>query len=141
MSDYGYRIYGKANHVDSPTESALMISFFSWLRSEHPEYAAIATHIPNEGKRSYQKAHLMRAEGMTKGAADVVIPCNPPFVMELKTCKKGARPSADQKKYLERARRLGAFSCIAYGIDAAKLAFCEYLRENDNTNNEGTGDV
>ncbi len=137
MSEFGYRVYGKADQVDSPTESAVMISFFSWLRREHQEYAAIATHIPNEGKRSYQKAHLMKAEGMTKGAADVIIPCSPPFVMELKTCKKGSRPSDYQKKYLERARRLGAFACVAYGIESAKLAFCDYLRENVNTNNEG----
>lgn len=103
-----------------------MITFFQWLRLQHPEYGAVAVHIKNEGARTQGQAYWQRAEGMVKGAADIIIPCSPPFVCEMKA--GNGKPTKEQIDYLESAEKLGAFVCVAYGFDGAKEAFEDYLK-------------
>jgi len=69
-----------------------------------------------------------KAEGMTTGAADIIIPGNPSFVCELKR-RDHTKSTLDpeQAKYLEQAQAAGAFVCIALGADAAMEAFRDFL--------------
>ena len=46
------RYYGEIKKGKQPTESAEMITFFNYLKTNHPDIAKVATHIRNEGKRN-----------------------------------------------------------------------------------------
>ena len=88
----------------------------------------IAVHPRNEGKRHYKQVTKERAEGMTKGASDIIIPGNPAFVCELKRRDRTQSTWQDgQVEYLESAQKAGAFACVALGADAAMEAFEEWL--------------
>lgn len=128
VSVYGDTIYrGKC-----PRESAEQITFFNQLRSNYPDsYGRIALHPRNEGQLiggQLSSIDKQKAEGMSVGASDIVIPGAPAFVCELKrqdhtqcTWQPG------QKEYLEAAKNAGAFVCVALGWEAAWQAFNDWL--------------
>ena len=69
-----------------------------------------------------------QAEGMTKGAADIIIPARVAFVCELKRQDHTlSRWQSGQQEYLEAAQAAGAFACVALGAAAAWQAFEEWL--------------
>lgn len=115
---------------ECPQELAEQITFFQWLRLQHPELHRIAVHPRNEGKRSYQQARMQRLEGsLNTGASDVIIPAGCAFVCEIK--RKDHTKSRWQKgqlEYLEAAHNAGAFVCVALGHEAAKEAVQCYLK-------------
>lgn len=123
------KVFGDISYRDKscPLEVAEQMTFFNRLRRQYPDsYGAIATHIRNEGKRT--NALKERMEGMTNGASDIIIPCRVPFVLELKRrdhtlChwQKG------QQEYLVAAQNMGAFACVALGVDAAWEALKEWI--------------
>lgn len=117
-------IYGDATYRGPcPVETAEQISFLAMLRKEHPELAVIAVHIRNEGKRTKQQAVRHKAEGMNTGASDIVIPCSPPILIELKRRDHTLSAiSIDQIAYLQQAIELGAFGCVALGAAGAMEA-------------------
>jgi hypothetical protein len=116
-------VYGKADKFDAASESQHAMTFFAKLRREYPAYGAIATHIRNEGKRSMQQVQKQKAEGLTTGTADIIIPANPPFVCELKSRSPRATISNEQIDYLLQAQKMGAFVCVAIGFEGAIEAF------------------
>tara|TARA_R110000868_G_scaffold82206_1_gene232214 strand:- start:597 stop:833 length:237 start_codon:yes stop_codon:yes gene_type:complete len=70
-----------------------------------------------------------KAEGMTPGAADVIIPGSPAFVCEIKRRDHTkSRWQDGQVEYLEACAKAGAFVCVALGGDAAGNAFEDYLK-------------
>ena len=109
---------------ECPQELAEQITFFQWLRLQHPELHRIAVHPRNEGKRTYHQARMQRLEGsLNTGASDVIIPAGRSFVCEIK--RKDHTKSRWQKgqlEYLEAAHNAGAFVCVALGYEAAKEA-------------------
>jgi hypothetical protein len=110
-----------------PSETVEQITFFNRIR-KIPTYGVIAVHPRNEGKRHYKQVSKEKAEGMTKGASDIIIPGNPSFVCELKRRDRTQSSWQDgQKEYLEAAKRAGAFACVALGADAAMEALEEWL--------------
>jgi hypothetical protein len=124
-------VYGNQSYRgDCPPESAEQITFFNWLRLQHPHtYGRIAIHPRNEGKRHHAQVTRQKAEGMTPGAADIVIPGSPAFVCELKRLDHTKSSWQDgQQNYLEAAQSLGAFTCVALGWEAARDAFNDYVR-------------
>src|SRR5690625_1127300 len=112
-----------------PPELAEQITFFQWLRLQHPALHRIAVHPRNEGKRTYQQARRQRLEGaLTKGASDIIIPGRPAFVCEMKRQDHTkSRWEDGQLEYLEAAQRAGAFVCVALGADAAIEALKCYI--------------
>lgn len=105
---------------DCPSETAELVTFFAVLRREMPEYGSIAIHPRNEGQRKHWQASREKVEGMTPGAADIVIPCCPPLVIELKRRDHTkSRWEDGQQEYLAHAQTLGARVCVALGWEAA----------------------
>lgn len=104
-----------------------MVTFFNRIRKSHPEYAAVATHIRNEGKRNMNQITMHKAEGLVTGCCDVIIPGAPAFCMELKSRSPKAKITDKQVAYLEAAQKIGAFACVALGADAATEAFNDWL--------------
>lgn len=114
---------------ECPPELAEQITFFQWLRLQHPDLHRIAIHPRNEGKRTYQQARRQRLEGaLNTGASDIIIPANPAFVGEIKRRDHTkSRWESGQLEYLEAAQRAGAFVCVALGADAAIEALKCYI--------------
>jgi hypothetical protein len=109
-------------------ESAEQIMFLKWLKVHHPHLAAIAFHVRNEGKRTYQQARRELEEGLNKGAPDLVIPCARPILIELKRRDKTkSRIGKEQKIYLENAQRLGAHVGVCLGNLGAQQMIAEVL--------------
>lgn len=100
-----------------PHESAEQITLFNQLPERMKK---IATHIRNEGKRTAQQAQRHKIEGMNTGASDIIIPCSPPFVIELKRKDHTKSTiSKEQVEYLEECQAQGALVCVALGWEAA----------------------
>lgn len=114
-----------------PKEHVEQMSFFNRLRREYPDtFGAIAVHPRNEGlKQNGQFSTVAKhaAEGMTKGASDVLIPASPAFICEIKRQSHVLSSWQEgQIEYLEAAQKLGAFVCVALGAVAAWEAFEEW---------------
>lgn len=112
-----------------PVESAEQITFFNELRRLYPDsYGLIAIHPRNEGKRTQNQVMRQKAEGMTAGAADIVIPGSPSFICELKRQDHAMSHWEDnQLEYLKAAQDAGAFVCVALGYKAAMEAFNKWI--------------
>ena len=110
---------------DCPSESLEAVTFFAKLRREHPDtYGLIATHIRNEGLRTFHQAARQKSEGMTKGAPDIIIPASVAFICELKRQDHTKSKWQDgQQEYLLEAQKQGAFVCVALGYVGAYTAF------------------
>lgn len=123
IPDY-IKIYGDTDwRGPCPTETAELIGFFQLLAKEYPSLAAIATHIRNEGKRSKFQGFKQQQEGMNTGASDIIIPCSPPIVIELKRRDHTLSAiSGKQVSYLASASVYGAFACVALGAVSAMEA-------------------
>lgn len=109
-------------------EQVEQASFFSRLRREYPDaWGVLAVHPRNEGQlRGGQFKAIIKhkAEGMSPGASDIIIPGNPTFVCEMK--RKDITQSKwqdGQQEYLEAAQNAGCFACVALGAEAAWDAF------------------
>lgn len=116
------RVFGDTEYRNKkcPVESAEQITFFNTLRRDYPELGRIAIHPRNEGKRTVNQAQRQKAEGMTAGAADIIIPGSPAFVCELKRLDHAlCQWEPDQLEYLATAQTMGAFVCVALGHKAA----------------------
>lgn len=114
-------------------EQVEQASFFSRLRREYPDtWGILAVHPRNEGQlRGGQFKAIIKhkAEGMSPGASDIIIPGNPTFVCEMK--RKDITQSKwqdGQQEYLEAAQNAGCFACVALGAEAAWDAFEQWRK-------------
>jgi hypothetical protein len=126
------QVYGDTDYRgDCPTEAAEQVTFFARIRRKYPDtWGRLALHPRNEGKRTHFQVAHQKAEGMTSGACDIVIPGNPTFLCELK--RRDHTQSVwqkDQEQYLRTAQQLGSFACVALGVDAAEEAFNAYIEK------------
>lgn len=114
-----------------PLESVEQMSLVNQIRRVYPDtFGKIVFHPRNEGllsKGQFSSVAKHKAEGMTKGAPDCIVPGNPSFLCEIKRANPQLSKWQDgQIEYLEAAQKLGAFVCIALGAKAAWQAFEEY---------------
>ena len=124
-------VYGDTEYRNKkcPPESAEQITFFNVLRREYPDLGSVAIHPRNEGRRSVQQTQRQKAEGMTPGASDIIIPGGQTFVCEMKRqdhtlCKW----EPEQLAYLEQCQKNGAFVCVALGYKAALEALKQWMK-------------
>ena len=124
-------VYGDQTYRDKqcPRETAEQVTFFNRLRREYPStYGRIALHPRNEGARTHHQAARHKAEGMTTGAADVIIPGAPALVLEIKRRDHTlSRWEDGQLEYLEAAQNAGAVVCVALGVEAAWDALQQWI--------------
>jgi len=117
------KIYDSGFRGECPKEVMEQITFVNIVRKTYPNI----THIRNEGSRTFNQAAKQKAEGMVKGASDIIIPASPAFVCEFKRKDKTkSKVSKEQMAYLEQSAALGAFSCVAYGYEQALLALKDW---------------
>lgn len=133
LSDLPFPVYGdKAFRGKCPREELEQVTFFNRIRTRYPAtWGALAIHPRNEGlkeKGQIRSVEKHKAEGMTPGAADIVIPARVSFVCEMKRrdhTQSQWRPG--QIEYLTAAHGAGAFACAALGCDAAWAALEEWM--------------
>jgi len=124
-----FRVFGDATwRGKCAAESVEQISFFSKLRAEYPAtFGMLAIHPRNEQLLrggQFRAVARHKAEGMTPGASDIVIPGGVSFVCELKRRDHTKSKWQDgQIEYLTAAADAGAFACVALGAVAAWEAF------------------
>lgn len=124
-------VYGNPNYRgDCHSETVEQATFVNQLRRRYPNtYGAIVVHIRNEGKRNFAQIARHKAEGLTVGAADIIIPGNPTFVCEMKRRDRTkSRWQAGQQEYLLAAQQQSAFVCVALGAAGAMEAFDEWVK-------------
>lgn len=102
-------------------EGADQVTLFAFIRRQWPKtWGVLAFHPRNEGQRSWGQAAWQKAEGMTEGTVDLIIPARISLVLELKRkdhTKSKWQPG--QVEYLTAAQEAGAFACLALGYEAA----------------------
>lgn len=111
-------VFGDVNYRDKkcPPESAEQITVFNWLRANG---YSTAIHPRNEGKRHHAQTRRQKAEGMTPGASDIIIPGKQTFICELKRADHTlCKWEPDQIDYLYQCHKDGAFVCVALGHKA-----------------------
>lgn len=114
------------------TETLEQVTFFGRLRNAYPDtWGRLALHPRNEGLKTaghIRAVSLHKAEGMTPGAADIIIPGAQTFVCEMKRRDHTLSAWQDgQVEYLAAAHKAGAFACVALGCDAAWDAFEDWV--------------
>lgn len=134
LKQHNIAVFGDASYRGKcPLEAAEQVSFLGQLRLLYPQLAEIAVHIRNEGKRTKRQGHQQKLEGMNTGASDIVIPCCPPILIELKRSDHTASSiSTKQIKYLALSQRQGAFACVALGAAGAIEAVRAWHTQNQN---------
>lgn len=114
-------------HVESNIQKA----FVKWFRLQYPQYALNLTSVPNGGLRSKTEAAIMKAEGMTAGAADLLllVPRGNFGVLgiEFKTLAKGSRQSDAQKRWQEAFERAGNKYAIVRTFEEAMDVAKNYM--------------
>ena len=136
LNDLPFLVYGDTGFRGKcPVESLEQITFFRRVRDAYPDtYGLTALHPRNEGQKTggqFGALSRHKAEGMTVGASDIIIPGRVTFVCELKRRDRTMCAWQDgQIEYLTAAHNAGAFACVAFGCDAAWGAFQEWLAEH-----------
>ena len=122
LINHNIQLFGDSSYRgECPSEMAEQVSFLALLKIELPQLWEVAVHIENEGKRS--DGERKKQQGMKTGASDIVIPCSPPILIEIKRQDHTlCSISGKQIKYLVLSQRLGAFACVALGASGAMEA-------------------
>lgn len=124
------KVYGNTDYRGPcPSETLEQVTFFARLRRDYPDtLGVIAFHVRNEGKRTLLQAAKEKSEGLTTGAADIIIPGAPTFICELKRRDHTmSEVSQKQLAFLRASGAAGSVVCIALGVDAAWEALHAYL--------------
>lgn len=102
-------------------ENADQVTLFGFIRAQYPKtWGVLAFHPRNEGVRTAAQAKWQKAEGLTAGTVDVIIPAAWSFVCEIK--RKDHTKSkwqSGQVEYLIAAQEAGAYACVCLGYEAA----------------------
>jgi len=134
LNNLAFPVYGDTSFRGKcPKEDLEQITFFARLRREYPDsFGLLAVHPRNEQHLrggQFRALSKHKAEGMSPGASDIIIPGRVSFVCELKRRDHTQSKWQDgQQDYLSAAKDAGAFSCVALGCDAAWLAFGDWLK-------------
>ena len=132
----GVLIFGDVDfRGNCPKEDLEQVTFFSRLRREYPDsWGMIALHPRNEGLKvmgQFGAVAKHRAEGMTPGASDIIIPARVSFVCEMKRRDHTKSQWQDgQEDYLAAVASAGGFACVALGCDAAWQALEYWSRSS-----------
>ncbi len=123
------KVYGDLKFRDKncPPESLEQVTFFNYIRELEP----LAFHCKNDGKKSHAQAARQKAEGLTKGVPDIMIPHSTPFLCELKRADHTrSKWQPGQIEYLTQAQIDGCFVCVALGHTAAIEAYQEWKKSH-----------
>lgn len=135
LKNLPFPVYGDTTFRGTcPKESVEQVTFFAKLRREYPDtWGKLALHPRNEQLLKggqFRGVIKQKAEGMTPGSSDVIIPARVAFVCEIKRKDHTKSKWQDgQIDYLIAAQEAGAFACVALGWEGAWTAFEAWEKE------------
>lgn len=94
------------------------------------DYSGIPVfHIPNEGKKSYAAANVLKNMGLRRGVPDLFVPVpvgrHHGLFIEMKFGKN--KTTAEQDKWLELLNRQGYIATVCWGFQEAKQEIQDYM--------------
>lgn len=111
-------------------ETQEQIMFMAELQIKHPKVYEHTFHIANERKTKKITGLILKCMGVKRGVSDIMIAYPhgkyPGMFIEMKA-KKG-RPTVEQKEFLDRMKKVGYYTCIAYGALEAYEHVAAYLQ-------------
>ena len=124
-------------------ESILQRACVAWFRRNYPDYALLLFAVPNGGGRSKVEAGIMKAEGVTAGASDMILlmpsydhhglciefKCIVTYVENGKFKKKKTYQSPEQKKWQAAVEDAGYKYAIVRDQDEFANLIEDYLRK------------
>ena len=115
-------------HIESDIQKA----FVKWFRLQYPQYALNLMSVPNGGVRRKSEAAIMKAEGVTAGAADLLllVPRGGfgALGIEFKTLAKYSRQSDAQTRWQQAFERVGNKYTIVRTFEEAVVIANNYLK-------------
>lgn len=118
-------------YIESNTQQA----FVKWFRMQYPDLALCLTSVPNGGLRGKREAGILKAEGMTAGAADLLllVPRGEygSLGLEFKTLSKSSRQSPAQKLWQQSFEQAGNRYVIVRTLEEAQSVTRNYLGRNN----------
>lgn len=98
-----------------PSEHLEQVQFVSWFKKNHPRTRILA--VPNGDSRSKSAGARLKAEGVSRGVPDLLIP--EWFLwIEMKR-QKGGRVSAEQKDWISYLQGCGYYCVVCKGAEDA----------------------
>ena len=112
-------------------ESNLQKSCVRWFRLQYPKLASLLFAVPNGGARNAITGAILKAEGVTKGVADLLllVPTkhHHALCVEMKTPK--GRQSENQKHWQRAVEAQGYYYAIVRSLDEFVELVRWYLNE------------
>lgn len=127
------------NYDDTRSENQHQIALIKWTRDpetrkRYPDLEAIY-HIPNEMKCDTSHRWFMNNMGVQAGIPDLCLPVARgkyhALYIEMKTLKRGSKPSDRQLYWIQRLRELGNAAEVCYGDQAATDLLIRYMELDD----------
>lgn len=114
------------NHEESRIQQACV----RWFRLQYPKYARLLIAVPNGGGRSKVEAAIMKGEGVTAGAADLLllVPSGgcPYLAIEMKTGT--GRQSEVQREWQKEVEKAGGRYVLCRSLEQFVETVTAYLR-------------
>lgn len=117
--------------MKKPLEHDIQTAFFDWVRlakNIHPVLKLVFA-VPNAGKRSYQNAAWLKAEGLTAGVPDVLLPAPRKgfsgLAMEFK--RPGGGPTETQLDFMDALLKENWLVVVVTDSEAAIRTVRDYL--------------
>jgi hypothetical protein len=102
-----------------------------WLHLQHPDVWTVTFKINNEGKRSYYKAAILKAEGLKAGVPDIFMAYPNGFYhglfLEFKI--NNNKPTEVQRYMMRQFVEKGYYCSVVYSFDEAVHVTECYLGE------------
>jgi len=121
-------------------ESKLQIACVNWFSAEYSHLKDLLLAIPNGGKRSKVEAGIMSAEGVKRGAPDLLLAVPfggyPGLWIEMKV--ENGRVSEDQKRMQDRLVQQGYAVAVCWTLEEFMNDVNNYLTRKANENRPRT---
>lgn len=110
-------------------EQITHINLYNWFTHEYPELADDLHHFANERKCSIQEGRILKRMGVKRGVSDLFLafPRNGYAGLWIELKEVNGRLTKEQTEFLSRKCERGYRIFAAFGLEAGKEAFLNYL--------------
>ena len=117
-----FKVYGVGDLLKCPTQNEEVTNFFENLAIDYPQLRKMAIHIKKKNKNIFIPTYREKIEAIHEGFANIIILGKITFVCKLKSRSIKTKLTIAEKEFLSLSNHAGAFSCLAYGYQAALQA-------------------
>lgn len=105
------------------------VALIKWFDLRYKEHRGRLFAIPNGGQRHVIVAAKLKAEGVRKGAPDLMLPVpkNGYHGLFIELKKEKGRATEEQEEWLDYLNQQGYLAMLCRGADEAKIVIINYL--------------